>query len=144
MTEGMGMSGPARRFSLRIDPWWRPALFLIGLAGDRAWAELDSESLVVRFGFFRYRFARRSIAAAAPATVNWLWGIGIHTDLVRRLIINGSLAGMVELRFAPPGRIRLFSVIPVRFTHLWLSLDDPAAFLAALGVPTDVADRPRS
>ena len=63
MTEGMGMSGPARRFSLRIDPWWRPALFLIGLAGDRAWAELDSESLVVRFGFFRYRFARRSIAA---------------------------------------------------------------------------------
>jgi hypothetical protein len=62
-----------------------------------------------------------------------LWGIGWHTDFVRRLVVNGSLGGMVEIQFDSPQAYRLLG-IPGRCTRLRLSLDDPEAFISALGI----------
>ena len=54
----------------------------------------------------------------------------MHTNIVSTLAINGSLAGMVELRLEPPQTLRV--LLPVRCSRLYLSLEDREGFLRAL------------
>ncbi|HEY7062819.1 MAG TPA: hypothetical protein VII06_15185 [Chloroflexota bacterium] len=127
------------RFAMRIDPWWLPGLLLVGVLPGNSYVALAGDSVRVRFGLFRYRVPRASIVAARRMERMRLWtlGIGIHGNLVNALAINGSVAGVVELRLAPA---RTFWVlfIPMRVSRLYLSLEAPDAFLRALGVPAPV------
>ena len=52
----------------------------------------------------------------------------------RALVVNGSWANMVELRLEPWHRTRLL-LVPLRVPCVRLSLEEPDAFLAALGAP---------
>lgn len=122
------------RFPIRCDPWWVWALALIGALPSTSYVELGPSELVVRLGLFRYRLDRRALVAAGPLTGSWWYGIGIHTDFRGLLIVNGSLAGLVELRLDPPKSTWLLC-FPIRVRRLAVSLADPAAFLAALGLP---------
>jgi hypothetical protein len=123
------------RFAMRLDPWWRPLLWLVGVLPGNAYVALEGDTVRVRFGLFRYRVPRASVVGARrrDGAKLWLMGIGVHGNLVNALAINGSLGGMVELRLAPP-RTFWVLLIPMRVSRLYLSLDEPDAFLRALGV----------
>jgi hypothetical protein len=47
----------------------------------------------------------------------------------------GSREGVVEITFAEPVRHRVLRVFPARWRRLVVSMADPDAFLADLGVP---------
>jgi hypothetical protein len=121
------------RFAMRVDPWWRPVLGLWGVTRQRAYVALEGDAVAVCFGFFRHRFPRAGIVHARPVRGGLAYGIGWHTDFFRTLVVNGSLAGQVELHFAAPVRFRLLG-LPSRCRRLRLSLETPDAFLRALGV----------
>jgi hypothetical protein len=128
------------RFAIRRDPWWIPLLVLMGATREQSYVSVDDQWLYVRFGFFSQRFARARVAGARSTAGHWLYGIGWHTDFVRSLILNGSLAGLVEIRLEPPKHLWLL-LVPVRCSHLYISLEDPDAFLRALGQGAPLAAR---
>jgi hypothetical protein len=121
------------RYAIRIDPWWQPLLLPLGVWRTAAYVAVDATSVRVRFGLFRFDLERARIAGARPVAGAGLWGmgIGVHTNFVNALAVNGSLAGVVELRLEPPQRVRV--LFPVRCSRLYLSLEDPEDFLRALG-----------
>src|ERR671932_2076450 len=97
---------PERQFAIRVDPWWRPFLALWGVTAKRAYVAVAEDVVEVCFGFFRHRFPRAGIVGASPVRGGLAYGIGWHTDFFRTLVVNGSLAGQVEVRFAAPLRFR--------------------------------------
>jgi hypothetical protein len=108
-------------------------LLLIGAVPRYSYVAVDGDRVRVQFGLFRYNLERRRIVGAQRVTANWLYGIGIHANLVSALCVNGSLGGMVELHLAPP---QLFWVlfVPARCLRFYVSLENPDGFLATLGV----------
>ncbi|HZR99835.1 MAG TPA: hypothetical protein VFE37_14075 [Chloroflexota bacterium] len=128
------------RFAIRVDPWWRPVLWVVGVVPSTAYVALDGDVVRVRFGFFRYSFPRASVVGARRVgSANLLtMGVGIHGNLVSALAINGSLSGIVEVRLAPPRRFWVLG-IPMRVSRLFLSLKDPEGFVRALGVAAPAA-----
>lgn len=123
---------PPTRFSIHVDLWVRPLLAIFGVRSSRAYVSIEDDAVLVRFGFWEHRFPLAHVVGARRVRGNLLWGIGWHADFRRRLIVNGSLAGLVELQLAPPEPFRLIG-IPGRCTYLVLSVQDPAALLQALG-----------
>ncbi len=121
----------AARFAIRRDPWWVPLLVLFGATRRRSYVVVDDEWVRVRFGFFAMRFPRERIVSARSVQGGWGYGIGWHTNFVSALILNGSLAGLVELRLTPPEHRRLL-LLPVRCSRLYVSLEQPDAFLRVL------------
>ena len=59
------------------------------------------------------------------------WPIGVHTDMMGGWIVNGSPLGMVHLTIEPPAAGR-FASLPIRVSNLWLSLEEPDAFVEAV------------
>ena len=49
-------------------------------------------------------------------------------------LVNGSAAGVVDVRLDPPARGRM-AFFRIKIRRLGLGLQDPDGFLAALGVP---------
>ena len=124
------------RFPIRVDPWWYPLLALFGVSSPRAYVAVEDDVVAVRFGFYKHRLRRDNVVAAGPVRRGWWYrvaaGIGWHTDFATSLAVNGSLAGLVELQLATPERGRLLG-IPMRFTRLWISLEQPRRFPAGAG-----------
>jgi hypothetical protein len=124
------------RFPIRVDPWWYPLLALFGVTSGRSNVAVEDDIVEVRFGLYKHRLRRDNIVAAQRVRRSWLYrlaaGIGWHSDFVSSLVVNGSLGGLVELQLATPERGRLLG-IPIRFRRLWISLEEPDAFLRALG-----------
>lgn len=130
------------RFPIRLDAWWQPVLWIVGVLPGNAYVALRGDVIRVNFGLFRYRFPRASVVAARQVGSASLFtiGVGIHGNLVSSLAINGSLHGLVELRLEPPRRLWVLFV-PMRVSRLLISLKNPEAFLQALGVPAPAAAR---
>lgn len=120
------------RFAIRVDGWLWPLLALFGVSGERRFIQLGADEVEVCFGFWRHRFPRAHLVGARAVKAHLLWGIGWHTDLVRTLVVNGSLGGMVELRFEPPERYRLLR-LPGRCSRLLVSLEQPEELVRTVG-----------
>ncbi len=129
------------RFPMRLDPWWVPLLAIFGAIPPLSYVAVDADSLRVCFGIFRYRITRVQVVGARRVSGNWLYGIGVHTNFVNGLIVNGSLAGLVELRLNPAQAFWVL-FLPTRCTRFYLSLEQPDAFLAALSVGTPASGTP--
>ena len=126
----------------------RPAVARWGqeapVTGARRWASRGLRGLA----------NRRSSGCSAPwpwARSKRCWGHSCSVCVQRActtgrlndyhtLVVNGSLDGLVEFRLAPP---RTFWVLglPMRCTHLAVSLEQPDAFLHALGAGLPLAAR---
>ena len=74
------------------------------------------------------------IVAAQRVHGDWRWSIGWHVVFVgtKALIVNGSWAGMVELRLEPPLVSRSL-LVPISCSCVRVSLEEPDAFLETLG-----------
>jgi hypothetical protein len=125
---------------MRIDTWWLPVLALLGATRGRSYVAIEPTWVHVRFGIFRFDVERRRVVSARTIRGNWLAGIGVHTNLVSGLIVNGSLDGLVELDLEPPQTFWLL-FLRLRCRQLYVSLEQPDAFLAALGVPAVLPTR---
>ncbi len=123
------------RFIIRVDPWWWPLLIISGvLPSSPRYVAIEDSLVHVRLGWLKTRFPRDHIVAAQRVHGDWRWSIGWHVVPVgtKALIVNGSWAGMVELRLEPPLVSRSL-LVPIRCTCVRFSLEEPDAFLEALG-----------
>ena len=119
------------RFPILVSRAWRPFLLPFGATVSRSYAEIEEGRLNVRFGLFDHTFPLDQVESAAPS--HWpLWaGIGWRTNFRDIVGLVGSYSNIVEVRFKEPQRLQVLR-LPVRCRRLYLSLQDPAAFIAAL------------
>lgn len=123
-------------YALRFDRWYGVCASLFGIGPGATRISLTAERLTVRQGRrFAIEVPRTDIAAVRPVTAGpgFGWGIGRTGDA---WAVTGSRRGIVEVRFGRailPGRTPIgagWFNTPVR--GLYLSLADPAGFVAAL------------
>ena len=119
------------RFPLRYDGVHR-AMALAGMGPSRSWVELDDDWVRVRMGWA----ARADIPLERVDTVERdthprLLGWGVH-GWRGSWLVNGSSKGIVRIDLEGPVRAWMGG-FPVRLRRLWVSLQDPEAFLIAFG-----------
>ena len=96
---------------------------------------MDDTEVVVRMGWaFQARIPRNRLVRAWVGSDAWFFGIGVHTNLRGRWVVNGSPDRIVSLEVDPPAPGRALGV-PVRVRRLDVSLEDPQGFLNALKAP---------
>ena len=107
-------------------------LLLAVAASSKATVELTADTLTVRLGIsWRAEIPRSSIRAAALDPLRTI-SIGAH-GWRGEWLVNTSTKGLVVLTIDPEGRGRCLGY-PIKLRRLHLSLADPDAFLAELGV----------
>lgn len=108
----------------------RGMLTVLGCGPRRSDVTVEPERVKVRMGWaFRAAIPRSSIARAEE-NHGWVGGIGVH-GFRGRWLVNGAASGLVALDIEPPARASVCGV-PIKLRRLRVSLEDPAAFLAAL------------
>jgi hypothetical protein len=127
-----------QRFQLRVDPWWKPLLVLVGWATrGRSYVEIDGSDLVVRFGWlFSRRFSLSNIENAVPVDYGWWWGIGWRSNWFGTIALAGSTKSVVEVRLRRAARVWL-GPLPQRCQRLRVSLEEPERFMEALTAAID-------
>ena len=122
------------RFTMRLDPVWRPLLALLGALRGNSYVDVGEDG--VRFGFgvlFHEIIPRSEIASVRETSWPLLGGIGWRLTLNRRVGLIGSRTGVVEVRLREPRNMRLGLLrLPWRIEAICVSLEDPAGFIAAL------------
>ncbi len=123
----------ALRFRILTSPLWAPFLFPFGVTGQQAFARIEEGKLHVHFGrVFDQEFPLEEIEGASLA--RWpIWaGIGPRTDFRGNVGLVGTYVNVVEVRFKEAQRVRLMFV-PAGCRKLYISMEEPNAFIAALG-----------
>jgi hypothetical protein len=109
-------------------------LLLTVTASRKAVVELTADSLTVKLGLtWSATIPRADIRSAGHDPVRTI-SIGAH-GWRGDWLVNTSTQGLVVLTIEPEGKGRCLGY-PIRLRKLHLSLADPDAFLAELGVPT--------
>lgn len=128
------MADPVR-FPIRFTPANRVLFHAFLVFPSRAHVELSDESLHVRMGWaFSARIPRQVIVRAGPGEPPAIrFTAGAH-GWAGRWLVNGAAEGIVDVELSEPVRA-MVSGFPVRLKVLSVSLEDPDAFLAALGAP---------
>jgi hypothetical protein len=125
MTTGAGL----RRFPI-LFTGANKAMVVIGLRPANSYVELSDSALTVRLGWgFSVHADRAAVASAAPDHGK-VRGWGAH-GWRGTWLVNGSSSNLVRVAFDPPGRGRVLGV-PVTVRILRVSVEDPAALIAAL------------
>jgi hypothetical protein len=121
------------RFPIRYSAANATLLTPMGLAPRRSFVELDDRTVRVKLGWaFSARIPRERVVAARPVPPV-RFTTGAH-GWRGRWLVNGARDGLVEMDLAEP--VRAFTAgLPIRPRQLVVSLEDPDAFLQALGVP---------
>lgn len=129
-------AGPSRVFAFRFDPAFRRPLALLGIRPATAGVKLDPDELVVRFGPWLLRTARRNLTGAElGGPYRWWRAIGPHLSLVDGGVTFGSsLAAGVCLRFATPVPALAPGPWP-RHPAVTVTVTDPEALRDAVRTP---------
>lgn len=122
-------------FSFRYDPWCRWLLTLFGSGPRHSRVTLTDDQVEVRLGLAFRGSVPRSTIRSLTRHRGRVWGWGAH-GWRGRWLVNGSSKGIVVLHIDPPGRGRVMG-FPVRTRELAVSLEEPDAFAAALGLPLE-------
>jgi hypothetical protein len=117
------------RFPIRFG-LFRGLLTLLGTGPRFSYVEVSDGSIRVTMGWaFRATIPLSSVRRIYKDRNMWR-GIGVH-GWRGEWLVNGSVSGIVTIEIDPPARARVIGV-PVRLTKLYVSLEDPDGFLAAL------------
>jgi len=125
------MAGRSLRFPILISPLWRYLLLPFGATAARSFAEIKDGELHVRFGrLFDHCFPLEEVESVSLG--HWpVWaGIGWRTNFRGSVGLIGTYVNTVEVRFKEPQRVRL--LVRVRCERLYLSVEDPHAFISAV------------
>lgn len=134
----------SRTFPIRYGRVNSVLLTVFGFGPRRSRAEVAGGEVRVRMGWgFRATIPVGSVVETGRRAYVW-WAYGVHVYRKGVWIVNGSGKGIVTLRIDPPAPARVLGV-PVKLRGLWISLEDPDGFLAALpgGIPTSDFQRHR-
>jgi hypothetical protein len=125
------MADCAVSFAMSYDAGLKPLFVPMGLGPRRTRVSIAAEALNVRMGWgFRASIPLSSVRGA-ELDVGRVTGWGAH-GWNGTWLVNGSSNGLVRIEIEPPAR-GWVSGIPVRLRVLRLSLEEPGAFLRALG-----------
>jgi hypothetical protein len=123
-------SGEVRRFEIDYSRWNKRFFGLLGLGPRFSEVVIDDTDLRVRMGWaFRAHVPRADVRRVA-ATERPFFAWGVH-GWRGRWLVNGSSDGIVAVEIDPPARAWTLG-IPIRLRTVYVSLTDPAAFIAAL------------
>ncbi len=119
------------RFPIRFGRFNAALMSLFGMNPGNSFVEVDGHEVRVQMGRgFRATIPRSSIVEARRRGYVW-WAYGVHGG-AGRWIVNGSGHNIVTVRIEPPVAARVLGV-PIRLRELWVSLEDPGQFRAAIG-----------
>lgn len=122
----------AKRFLIRVVRSFRGLFAALGAGARHDFVELRGETLRVQLGWmFKVSFPRAAVTAALHHP-DMFGGWGAH-GWRGRCLVNGSSAGIVELDLQPGQRAWLLGIWPLTLRVLYVSLEDPDGFLAAVG-----------
>jgi hypothetical protein len=128
---GRSSSEHARRFPIRFDRWYAILSTALLLFPSRSFVEVGTDMVRVEMGWgFRARFPPTAIVRAGPLGREAI-SRGVH-GFFGRWLVNGSGDHIVAIDLEPPQPARVTG-FPVRLRRLMVSVDDPAALVAALG-----------
>jgi len=125
-----------KRFVIRVDRSFRVLFAALGAGARQDFVEIRGETVRVRLGWMFKVSIPRAAVASAQHHADMFGGWGAH-GWRGRWLVNGSSAGIVELDLEPRQRAWLLSIWPLTLRALYVSLEDPDGFLAAIG--SDVA-----
>ena len=94
--------------------------------------DVTPTQLIVRCGRFSLDVPRSSVVTAGVRS--WTQKAGWRLQR-KHVALIGSRQGVVEIRLSPPVPHRTLGIFPVKWDRVVVSMQDPDAFLADLGVP---------
>jgi hypothetical protein len=119
-------------FQILYAPGIRKILTLLRIDPTKARVTVEPDQVRVRFGWsFQMSFPRDAVTDAGRDKKPFGTGMGVH-GWRGRWVVNGSNDGMVRITFRQPQKARVIG-FPVKARELFVSLEDPAGFLAAIG-----------
>jgi hypothetical protein len=119
------------RIPIKRSPWWASLLVLFGATASRSYIQIDSDTITVRFGWYRIMVSRSEIESVNEDRWPWYGGLGWRTDFRRKLALVGAYSPVVRFHLHTPQRARVLG-IPVRFEDLYVSVDSPEVLRSAL------------
>ena len=133
----------AMRFPIRITEnlLLEPVLHMFGVRPDTSFVELDDKNLTVSMGrWFHETIPLSEISAIAPS--DWPWWGGFGVRLAHHGVgVLASTEGIATLTLKAAMHVHILAT-RIAMEQLWLSLEDPAGFLAALSAATGLAVGP--
>jgi hypothetical protein len=118
-------------FDVAYSGVWRCVMTAVGMGPRRSGVDVDGGWVVVRMGWaFQARVPRSAIVSAAREPGRRI-SIGVH-GWRGDWLVNGSSRSIVALDIDPPVAARAVGV-GIRLHRLAVSLEEPDAFLGALG-----------
>lgn len=117
------------RFAIKRGAW-KPLLAVLGGTAARSWVDLDDDGITARFGWYRLAIPWGNIESVEAASWPWYGGVGWRSDLRHTIGLIGAYQPVVRIRLSTPQPAHLLR-IPIRLTDLYISLDDPTAFIAS-------------
>jgi len=119
------------RFPISFGTFNAAFMGALGMSPRRSYVELDGDTVRARMGWaFRADIHRRAIVSVAKRDGYVWWAYGVHGGR-GRWIVNGSGHNIVMVRIDPPARAHVLGV-PIKLRELWVSLEDPDGFVAAI------------
>jgi len=123
------------RFPILITRLSQVFMIPLGVTQRRAFAQVQDGKLRVSFGpMFDERIPLDSIEAVEPSKWPRWAGVGPRTDFRGRVGLVGSYSNTVKLTLKEPVDVHLF-VMPVACRELYMSLEDPDAFMQEISKP---------
>ena len=122
------------RFLMSLSPTWRWLLALLGATTERSYVDVGADGLEVRFGSFLQRIPFREVIGAMVyiRTAPWYaYSIGWRTNLRGGVALIGAPKNLVKLELRTARRVSLMG-IPTTMRELYVSLEDPDAFVQAV------------
>jgi len=117
------------RFQIRVDPVWRPFVFIGGATRRNSYVEVTDEGVHFRFGLLFDRTVPFSdVKDVFPRSWPLWYGIGWRSNFRGVIGLVGSYTGAVEVRLSKRGRA--WGVFPC--DRIAVSLEDPEGFIAAV------------
>ena len=121
------------RFPISYNGPSKVILGALGAGPGKSWAEVDAGTIRARVGWAGHVEIPRSTVRSVERAdrVPRLLGYGVHGFGTGTWALNGSNDGAVKLTLSEPasGKVAFFPMHP---TVLYLSLDDPDGFIAAV------------
>jgi hypothetical protein len=128
-----GSTPAAIRYGFSYTSFTRALFTLFGIGPERSSVEVDRDAVRVRMGWsFSIEIPRGAIRSITREKKPFGYGAGVH-GWRGRWVVNGSNDGVVRLVLDPPPAGRMLVFFTVRPRELYLSLEDPAGFIASLG-----------
>jgi hypothetical protein len=121
----------SEQFNIAFTGLHRPILSLVGMGPGHSGVTVTDSGVRVHMGWeIDATIPRGRITSAEKATKPPIFGWGVH-GWRGRWVVNGSDFGIVRLTIDPPVHARSL-VFAIRPHELYISLEDPDRFLAAL------------